>query len=165
MAILDQLKLSNVARGKENSPVLRFRRRLIEAIQVQIDLAKADIAGQPLHLYAPGVTVYRAFTGDYPYGEIEPFTKPRFGKPRPLSSRRLDLPAWLNAAVLRGIAVDPRDRYGDVLEFAFELENGAHRGLAPAQPKKALYERNPLLFWKSTSLVLLLLLFLSLVWR
>jgi hypothetical protein len=116
-------------------------------------------------LYALGVTVYRAFTSDYPYGEIEPFTKPRFGKPRPLSSRRPDLPAWLDAAVVRSIAVHPRHRYGDVLEFAFELENGAERGLAPAQPKRPLYERNPLLFWKSTSLVLLLLLFLSLVWR
>ena len=116
-------------------------------------------------LYALGVTVYRAFSGDYPYGEIEPFTKPRFGKPRPLSSRRPDLPAWLDAAVLRSIAVDPRDRHGDVLEFAFELENGAHRGPAPASARKPLYDRNPLLFWKSTSLVLLLLLFLSLVWR
>ncbi|MGA9599131.1 MAG: DUF6641 family protein [Methylocystis sp.] len=48
MAILDQLKLSNAARGKQNSPVQRFRHRLIEAIQVQIDLAKADIADQPL---------------------------------------------------------------------------------------------------------------------
>jgi len=116
-------------------------------------------------LYALGVTVYRAFSGEYPYGEIEPFSRPRFGKPRSLNARRPDLPAWLDAAVLRSVAVDPRDRYGDVLEFAFELENGAHRGLAPAQPKRPLYERNPLLFWKCASLVLSLLLFLCLVWR
>ncbi len=114
-------------------------------------------------LYALGVTVYRAFAGDYPYGEIEPFSKPRYGKPRPLNARRPDLPAWLEAAVLRAIAADPRDRYGDVLEFAFELENGAHRGFAPAPLKRSLYERDPVAFWKIVSLILLALLFFSLL--
>ena len=41
-------------------------------------------------LYALGVTVYRTFTAAYPYGEIEPFSRPRFGKPAsalPLSPR------------------------------------------------------------------------------
>ena len=116
-------------------------------------------------LYALGVTVYRAFSGDYPYGEIEPFSRPRFGKPRALSDKRPDLPAWLNAAVLRSIAADPRDRYGDVLEFTFELENGAHRGFAPAPTRKPLYDRNPVAFWKIVSLILLALLFFSLLAR
>ncbi len=43
-------------------------------------------------LYALGVTVYRIFTAAYPYGEIEPFSRPRFGKPAPLSRYRPDLP-------------------------------------------------------------------------
>ncbi len=116
-------------------------------------------------LYALGVTVYRAFAGDYPYGEIEPFSRPRFGKLRPLNARRPDLPAWLGAAVLRAIAADPRDRYKDVLEFAFELENGAHRGIVPARPKRSFYERDPLTFWKIVSLILLALLFFALLAR
>ncbi|MGA9602322.1 MAG: serine/threonine-protein kinase [Methylocystis sp.] len=116
-------------------------------------------------LYALGVTLYRAFARDYPYGEIEPFIKPRFGHPRPLIKRRPDLPAWLDAAIMRAAAVQPSDRHGDVLEFAFELENGMHRGVAPVAARKPLYHRNPLLFWKSVSLVLLLLLVLSLVGR
>ncbi|BDV38480.1 bifunctional protein-serine/threonine kinase/phosphatase [Methylocystis bryophila] len=116
-------------------------------------------------LYALGVTIYRAFTGDYPYGEIEPFSRPRFGKPRPIGSRRPDLPAWLDAAVLRAVAVEPRERYGDVLEFAFELENGVHRGIARAPTRKPLYERNPVAFWRIVSLILLALLFFSLLAR
>lgn len=54
----------------------------------------AGAAGDELSdLYALGVTIYRAFSGGYPYGEIEPFTKPRFGKPQPLTAKRPDLPA------------------------------------------------------------------------
>ncbi len=116
-------------------------------------------------LFALGVTMYRAFCGRYPYGEIEPFSKPRFGKPIPLCSRRPDLPVWLDAALLKAVAAEPRDRYGDVLEFVFELENGATRGRPFASRKKPLYERNPLTFWKGLCLLLLLLLLLSLVRR
>jgi hypothetical protein len=116
-------------------------------------------------LYALGVTLYRAFTRDYPYGEIEPFSKPRFGKPRPLGALRPDLPAWLDAAVLRAVAVAPRDRFADVLEFSFELEHGASRPIAPRAISKSLYERNPLAFWKVVSLIQALLLLLALALR
>ena len=61
-------------------------------------------------LYALGVTLFRAFARDYPYGEIEPFMKPRFGHPRPLIRRRPYLPAWLDAAMMRAAAVQPSDR-------------------------------------------------------
>ena len=33
-------------------------------------------------LFALGVTVFRLFARSYPYGEIEPFSKPRFGARR-----------------------------------------------------------------------------------
>ncbi len=116
-------------------------------------------------LYALGVTIYRMFCRAYPYGEIEPFSRPRFGKPQLLCAKRPDLPAWLEAAVLKAIAVDPRDRFGDVFEFAFELENGAARAIAPAPRKKSLHDRNPLIFWKAVSLLLLLFLIVAIASR
>jgi hypothetical protein len=46
-------------------------------------------------LYALGVTVYRLFARAYPYGEIEPFSKPRFGAPASLTARvRTCPPGW-----------------------------------------------------------------------
>ncbi|MBG0794700.1 bifunctional protein-serine/threonine kinase/phosphatase [Methylocystis sp. H62] len=116
-------------------------------------------------LYAFGVTIYRMFSRCYPYGEIEPFSRPRFSKPLPLALKRPDLPAWLDAAILKAIAVARDDRFGDVLEFAFELENGSARGQPLALRKKSLYERNPLIFWQTLCLLLALFLAVSLFYR
>jgi serine/threonine protein phosphatase PrpC len=123
-----------------------------------LDGAAGDEASD---LYALGVTVYRMFCGAYPHGEIEPFSRPRFGRPRPLSAKRPDLPAWLDAMLQKAVAVDPRDRHGDVLEFAFELESGAAR-TSPCPRAKPLYERNPLLFWQGLGAALVILLAISL---
>jgi serine/threonine protein phosphatase PrpC len=112
--------------------------------------------------FALGVTVYRMFTDQFPYGEIEPFTHPKFRAASPLVSHRPDLPVWLDKAIGRAIAVNPNDRYEDVLEFMFELEHGADRA-SPIQVKpKPLYHRNPLLFWQVVSALLALSLLISL---
>ena len=99
-------------------------------------------------LYALGVTVYRMFTGRYPYGEVEPFQRPKFRRYMPLSQARPDLPAWLDEPVARALAVKPAERQGDVLEFAYDLESGANWTVPGAQ-RKPLYQRNPLIFWQA----------------
>jgi hypothetical protein len=98
------------------------------------------------------------FTRGYPYGEVEPFSKPRFGRRRSLLTHRPDLPAWLDQALGRATAARPEDRFGDVIEFAFALEHGAHRA-SPAPPRRQpLIERDPLRFWQVASVLLALLL-------
>jgi len=53
MAVLDQFKLTNLAPKRDTSPVGRFRRRLIEALELQVELAKADQAGTQLNRTRP----------------------------------------------------------------------------------------------------------------
>jgi serine/threonine protein phosphatase PrpC len=114
-------------------------------------------------LYALGVTLYRMFTGAYPYGEIEPFQHPRFGTPAPLQQRRADLPIWLDHALGRAVAARAEDRQGDVIELTLELEAGLGApGPGPAQ-RRPLYARNPERFWQVVSFILLALLLLSTV--
>lgn len=114
--------------------------------------------------YALGVTLYRAFTGRYPYGEVEPFTRPRFDKPTPPARHRPDMPAWLEAALLRAVAIRPADRFGDVQELVDVLEGSAARAIRPLD-KGSFYDRNPLLFWKLIALTLTVALLLALALR
>jgi serine/threonine protein phosphatase PrpC len=116
-------------------------------------------------VYALGVTLYRLFSGHYPYGEVEAFSRPRFAKRSALNQYRPDLPVWLDVLLARATAVDPAQRVGDAMELAIELEhNLAHAPRVVAQ-RQSLYERNPLRFWKVVSLLLFVALLVSLALR
>lgn len=79
-------------------------------------------------LYALSVTLYRLFSkGHYPYGEVEPFTRPNFANMVPLGQYRPDLPSWLEILLVR--AVNPKKGFTNAMDLAFELENGLVRGL------------------------------------
>ena len=120
-------------------------------------------ADESTDLFALGVTVYRMFTGGaYPYGEVEAFSQPRLGKATTLSKVRPDLPAWLERCLARAIALDPRDRHADAIEFGFELEHGASRAVPQAIERPSLYERNPVRFWQVVSALLLIALLAAL---
>lgn len=137
------------------------------------EASNADIPGTPSYMapelfsgqrgdersdvYALGVTLHRLFSnGHYPFGEIEPFSTPRFARRTALSKYRPDLPAWLDTCLTRATAVDPRDRHGDAMELALELEHSLVHGPATTTRRVTLYERNPLRFWKVVSLLLVI---------
>jgi hypothetical protein len=84
-------------------------------------------------------------------------------QPVSLSRYRPDLPAWLDAIIGKALTVDPTQRFGDVIEFAHELENGAMWAKPAVAKRQALYERNPLVFWKvlSASLIILVAILLA----
>ena len=116
-------------------------------------------------VYALGVTLYRLFSGHYPYGEVEAFSRPRFARRVPLDRYRADLPAWLDAVLARATALEPSARFGDAMELAFELEHNLAHGPRIIVRRRPLYERNPLRFWQVVSLLLLLALIVSLAIR
>jgi serine/threonine protein phosphatase PrpC len=127
------------------------------------ELFAGEHAEESSDIFALGITIYRMFSGGaYPYGEVEAFATPRFGRPTPLSKHRPDLPAWLDHCLARAVSVDRRDRYADAVEFAFELEHGSMRALPQSIAKPSLYERNPVRFWQLVSLGLLIALLCAL---
>jgi serine/threonine protein kinase len=124
-------------------------------------------AGEPgneaTDVYALGVTMFRAFTGEFPFGNPE--ISPRRERPKLLSDLRPDLPAWLQAVLARAIAVNPAERFHDVTEFAVEIEAGPARGPVEARRPLTLYERAPLRVWQGLAALLALALLLTLLLR
>jgi serine/threonine protein phosphatase PrpC len=107
-------------------------------------------------VYAAGVTLYFALTRHYPYGEIEPFQRPRFAEPVLPSRYRPDIPLWLENVLLRAVARDPADRFETAEEFLLALERGASN---PVSPRSAtpLAKRDPVALWRTTATVSIVL--------
>lgn len=127
------------------------------------ELFHGELGDERSDVYALGVTLYRMFSGGhYPYGEVEPFSRPRFNKRTSLMHHRPDLPAWLDTLLAQATAVEKDKRLGDAMELSFELENGLARGMQTTTQKQPLYDRNPVLFWQVISALLLLALIVAL---
>jgi hypothetical protein len=109
--------------------------------------------------------MFRAFTGQYPYGNADALSPPRRTRPVDFSGLRPDLPAWLQAALGRAIDPDPARRFHDVTEFAFEVEDGPTRAPAAIERPPTLYERAPLRVWQGIAGLLALALLASLLLR
>jgi serine/threonine protein kinase len=129
------------------------------------EMFEGEPGNEATDIYALGVTIFRAFTGEYPYGNLDATGPPRRNRPKDFSSRRPDLPAWIQAALARAIAVDPAKRYHDMTEFAFEMEAGPSRPAAEIRRPRTLYERAPLQVWQGLAALLALALLVSLLAR
>jgi serine/threonine protein kinase len=130
-------------------------------------MAPEMLAGEPgneaTDIYALGVTMFRAFTGKFPYGNPDTISRPRRDRPATLSLLRPDLPAWLQAALARAIAIDPTERPRDMNEFAMELETGPARAPLLVRRPQTFYERAPVRFWQIVAGLLALALLVSLL--
>jgi serine/threonine protein phosphatase PrpC len=116
-------------------------------------------------MYALGVTMFRAFTGEFPYGNLDAVSPPRRQRPTPLAELRPDLPAWLQAALGRAIATEPAERFRDMNEFALEMETGPVRALVEVRQPPTLYQRYPVQFWQGVAALLAVALLLSVLLR
>lgn len=112
-------------------------------------------------IFAIGVTLYLALTGEYPYREIKSFETPRFKEPKAPSFYNNATPPWLDTLILRAISLDKLQRYKHYSEMEYEL----------AHPKSAepyflkntpLIEKSPYIFYKRAFTLMFLLNFMLL---
>ena len=109
--------------------------------------------------------MFRAFTGEFPYGNSDANSPPRRDRPKKLCALRPDLPAWLEAVLERAVAVDSGERFHDMMEFALEMEAGPPQAPAAVRRPRTLFERAPVQFWQGVAALLGLALILSLLRR
>jgi serine/threonine protein phosphatase PrpC len=118
-------------------------------------------------VFALGVLTYQMLTGELPYGVDIPRSKSRVEQ-RKLAyapARDIDpaIPVWVDEALRKAVQVDSQKRYEDVSEFVYDLHHPNRAFLERA--RTPLIERNPLVFWKGVSFVLLAVLVVDLALR
>jgi serine/threonine protein phosphatase PrpC len=105
-------------------------------------------------LFAIGVTLFKALTGAFPFGEIERFQVPRFHTAKKPTVLNPNVPPWLEAVVLRALAPQAERRYQNYSEMLFDLEHPAQ--VAPFYADNLpLLERDPLRFYRTGFFLLL----------
>jgi serine/threonine protein phosphatase PrpC len=128
------------------------------------EMLAGERGNEQTDIYALGVTMFRAFASEFPYGNLDAISPSRRNRPMPLGELRPDLPAWLQAVLGRAIALDPAQRFRDVMEFAVEMEAGPARAPVGLRRPQTLYERAPVRFWQGVAAILALAV-AFLLWR
>jgi serine/threonine protein phosphatase PrpC len=109
-------------------------------------------------LFSLGVITYQMLTGRLPYGTqiANARTRSQFNRLvyRPASHGDRDVPQWIDGTLEKAVHPNPDKRYDSFSEFLFDLRHPNVNYLATSSTP--LIERNPLLFWKSTTIVLVL---------
>ena len=104
-------------------------------------------------IFSVGAIAYHMLTGRLPYGTAVPGARTKARQRKLAYVSALDdkraLPAWVDAALQRAVAVDPMKRYDTLSEFIADLRRPSEAFLRRSAPP--LLERNPVLFWKCLS--------------
>ena len=107
-------------------------------------------------LYSLGVITYHMLTGRLPYGTAVAQSRTRSAQNKLQYQSALEdqraIPAWIDGVLRKAVHPDPARRYQELSEYVFDLR---HPNQAFLKKSRApLVERNPLMFWKSLSLIL-----------
>ncbi|MBS1139578.1 MAG: bifunctional protein-serine/threonine kinase/phosphatase [Proteobacteria bacterium] len=118
-------------------------------------------------IYSLGVIAYQMLSGDFPYGTLVPKSRTKAAQKKlaykSVLSEEREIPAWIDDAIRKAVEPDPLARHEELSEFIFDLHHPNREFLNKTKPP--LIERNPVIFWKSVSFVLMLSLILVSVVR
>jgi len=109
-------------------------------------------------LFSLGVISYQMLSGRLPFGAEVAKARTKAAQRR-LSYRSLldderDIPAWFDETLKKATQPDPDKRYQELSEFVYDLSHPNEAYLR--RTRQPLLERNPLLFWKTLSSLLLI---------
>jgi serine/threonine protein kinase/serine/threonine protein phosphatase PrpC len=107
-------------------------------------------------IFSLGVIAYQMLSGKLPYGTEVSRARTRAAQKK-LSYRSVldderEIPAWIDDVLRKAVHPNPFQRYEELSEFTYDLRHPNRAFLHKTRPP--LIERNPVLFWKSVSLIL-----------
>ena len=109
-------------------------------------------------LYSLGVIAYQMLSGGFPYGTEVPRARTKSAQKKlaykSVLNEEREIPAWIDDAIRKAVEPDPFERYEELSEFIYDLHHPNKEFLNKTKPP--LIERNPVIFWKGVSFVLML---------
>lgn len=110
-------------------------------------------------LFSLAVITYQMLSGKLPYGTqvAKCRTKYSQNKLRYISvlDDKREIPAWIDGALKKALHPNPYKRYDEITEFIYDLRHPNKEFLNKERPP--LIERNPVVFWKTVSLILVII--------
>jgi len=109
-------------------------------------------------IYSLGVIAYQMLSGKLPYGAEVAKARTKAAQKKlayqTVLNEEREIPAWIDEAIRKAVEPDPYARHEELSEFVFDLHHPNKEFLNKTKPP--LIERNPVIFWKTVSFVLLL---------
>ncbi len=110
-------------------------------------------------LFSLGVITHQLLSGRLPYGTevIKARTKSAQHKLtyRSVLEDDREIPAWVDEAIKKSVHPNPQQRYSKLSEFVYDLRHPNSKFVD--KTRSPLMERNPVVFWKSVSFFLLVM--------
>jgi serine/threonine protein phosphatase PrpC len=110
-------------------------------------------------LFSLAVITYQMLTGKLPYGAevAKSRTKSSQNKLRYQTALHDDreIPAWVDDTLKKALHPNPHKRYQELSEFIYDLSQPSKAFLS--KTKAPLLERDPVVFWQSVSVILVLI--------
>ena len=110
-------------------------------------------------IFSLGVIAYQMLTGRQPYGAGIPRATSKAAQRKlgytPARHYRRDLPVWVDETLRKAVQIEAHKRHEDLPEFVHDLHHPNQAFLGRTRPP--LIERNPVVFWKGVSFVLMVL--------
>ncbi len=107
-------------------------------------------------IFSLGVIAYQMLTGRLPYGAEVAKAKTKSDQKkldyRSARDEKRELSVWVDEALRKAVHPNPAKRYDELSEFLFDLRHPNQAFLNKSRPP--LMERNPVVFWKSVSFIL-----------
>ena len=118
-------------------------------------------------LFSLGVITYQMLSGRLPYGTHVAKAGSRAAQHKlvyqSLSDPKLSLPVWIDGVIRKAVHINPYKRYAEISEFVHNLSQPQSEFIRKQRPP--LMERNPLIFWKTLSGILFLIVVFMLIYQ
>lgn len=111
-----------------------------------------DIGTSKSDLFSLAIITYQMLSGEFPYGvNVARCANKSAQNKLSYNSLYPKYPIWIDETLKKALQINPDSRYSELSEFLYDFKYPNKKFLNKRKPP--LIERNPIVFWKSTTFI------------